>query len=187
MAFGLKLLASALRRFRTADDGGPSVEFVLVFVPFIMLPVAGFEMGLLMTRHAMLERGVDIAIRELRLSTGENIGYDDLRNMICNGAGILPDCTTNVRLEMRTVDLFDAASSGGNNIPSVATCTKVDEPFVLANETFDTGVANEVMVVRACGVFNPILPTFGLGSFLSNFTDGKYRLVSTTAFVMEPA
>ena len=186
MAFGIKKLTSLLRRIRSSEDGGPSVEFVLVFVPFIMLPVAGFELGLLMTRHAMLERGLDMAVRELRLNTSSPTGYEDFRDMLCNAAGILPDCTTNVRLEMRTVDLYDAASGGGNNVPAHASCTRVDEPFDVNEEIFFNGVANEVMVVRACGIFSPMLPTFGIGHFLSNFSDGRYRLVSATAFVMEP-
>ncbi len=186
MAFGLKTLASFIRRFRSSEDGGPTVEFVLVFTPFIMLPVAGFEMGLLMTRHAMLERGLDMAIREVRLNTSITVTETTLKQMLCNAAGVLPDCATNVRLEMRPIDLFHDGNTSSNEIPAEASCTNVNNPFEPARE-FTAGTANEMMVVRACGIFSPMLPTFGLGHFLSNFTDGRYRLVSTTAFVMEPA
>lgn len=186
LTLGVKLLASFLRRFRTSEDGGPTVEFVLVFTPFIMLPVAGFELGLLMTRHAMMERGLDMAIREVRLNTSITVTEDVLKRLICNAAGVLPDCTTNVRLEMRPIDLFHTGDDEDNSIPAEASCTDVNNPTEPSRE-FTAGVSNEMMVVRACGIFSPMLPTFGLGYFLSNFTDGRYRLVSTSAFVMEPA
>ena len=65
MTFAIKTLARFLRLFRRNEDGGPTVEFALIFLPFIILPVSGFELGLLMTRHVMMERGIDMAVREV--------------------------------------------------------------------------------------------------------------------------
>ena len=186
MTFGLKRLMPSLKRFRKSEDGGPTLEFVVVFLPFIIIPVIGFELGLLMTRHGMLERGLSLAVRELRLSTDNVPSYVQFRDSICAGAAILPDCSNNLRLEMRAVDMF-GADPITDVIPVNATCTVVDVPFELANVEFegDQAVPHQLMIVRACGAFSPMLPTFGLGALLSS-DDGLYRVVSSSAFVMEP-
>lgn len=186
MMFGIKTLARFLRLFRRKEDGGPTVEFALVFMPFMILTVSGFELGLLMTRHVMLERGVDMAVREVRLNTGTQINEDQFKTMICNSAGMIDECSTRVRLEMVSVDLRVQASVGASSIPRTASCVDVNNPFALPRN-FVNGTSNEMMVVRACGLFVPMLPEFGLGYFLSRMRgDGFYPLVSTTAFVMEP-
>ena len=49
------------------------------------------------------------------------------------------------------------------------------------------GSQNQVMLLRACGLFEPMLPDFALGWTLSRMEDdGHYRLHATSAFVMEP-
>lgn len=186
MTFAIKTLARFLRLFRREEDGSPTVEFVLVFMPFIILPVSGFELGLLMTRHVMLERGMDMAVREVRLNTGAPLDEDDFKTMVCNSAGIIPNCMTQLRLEMVSINLRDSAGVGDATIPREASCTDVTDPFA-PSRNFQNGMANEMMIVRACGIFSPMLPEFGLGYFLSRMDGGYYRLVSTSAFVMEPA
>ncbi len=187
MKFGLKLIGHALRGFRRKEDGGPSVEFVLVFLPFFILCVSGFELGLLMIRHVMLERGVDMAVREVRINTGAAIDETDFKRMVCNAAGIIPKCMTNLRIEMIAVDMRVNDSVGPVNVPRIASCTDVNDPFMPAS-TFTNGAPNQLMVVRACGLFAPMLPETALGYFLSRIDDNDqyYRLVSATAFVMEP-
>ena len=106
--------------------------------------------------------------------------------MICNAAAILPECMTNLRLELRPIDLRHSGANSDNSIPRHASCTNLDEPFQPARN-FESGVSNEMMIVRVCGKFIPMLPEFGLGYFLSRMDNGYYRLVSTTAFVMEPS
>ncbi len=186
MIFAIKSLARFLRLFRRNEDGSPSVEFVLVFIPFMVLPVSGFELGLLMTRHVMLERGIDMAVREVRLNTGTPVTEAQFKTMVCNTAAILPNCMTTLRLELRPIDLRHSGANSDNSIPRRASCTNLNRPFRPARN-FESGVANEMMIVRACGKFVPMLPEFGLGYFLSRMDSGYYRLVSTTAFVMEPS
>lgn len=166
--------------FRRRDDGGPTIEFVLVFMPFMVLAVSAFELGLLMTRHVMLERGLDMAVREVRLNSGSDLDETDLRTMVCNAAGIIPNCMTQLRLEMRPID-----PDNWSNIPRAASCTNINKPFAAARN-FTNGADNELMIIRACGLFSPMLPEFGLGYFLAQGPQGYYRLVSMTAFVMEP-
>ena len=186
MAFGFKSFGRALRRFRKKDDGGPTVEFVLLFMPVLVISMTGFELGLLMTRHVMLERGLDMAIREVRVNTATSINETQFKTMICNAAGILPNCMQNVRLEMRPIDLRFSGTDSSNEIPRTASCTDVNNPFE-PSRNFSNGQANEMMIVRACGIFKPMLiPGMGVGYQLNEGEQGVYRLVSTSAFVMEP-
>lgn len=120
----IRLIHTFLRRFRRNEDGGPTVEFVVVFVPFIIIFAAAFEMGMMMTRHVMLERGLDMAIREVRLNTSVEVDEEALRTMICNASGLIPDCTNQLKLEMRPVD-----PRNWSNIPREADCVNVDQPF----------------------------------------------------------
>lgn len=176
----IKAIGKFLRLFRRSEDGGPSVEFVLVFTPFMILTVSAFELGLLMTRHVMIERGMDMAVREVRLNTNIAVDEDSLKVMICNAAAIIPDCTNRLKLEMVQVDPRAWA-----DIEEEADCIDVANPF-LPSRNFENGQANEIMVVRACAQLVPMLPETGLGYFLSRQDSGYYRLVSTTAFAMEP-
>jgi len=192
MMFTIKMLGRFLRLFRRKEDGGPTVEFVLVFMPFMVLTFSSFELGLLMIRHVMLERGVSMAAETVALSTSEvnsdpsrEITPDRLKSMVCNSAGILNNCTTQVRIEMRPVDLFTPGSVSASTVPREAPCLDLDNPFDVPDYT--NGQPNELMIVRACGLFTPMLPEFGLGFFLSRMRDdGYYPLTATTAFVMEP-
>lgn len=186
MSFGIKKLGRFLRVFRKKDDGGPTIEFVLLFMPILVITMTGMELGLLMTRHVMLERGMTMATREVALNTGAPINETQFKQMVCNSAGLIPNCMYNLRLEMRPIDMRFQGSNADNSIPRAASCTNISNPFQPAR-TFTSGAANQVMVVRACGLFKPMLmPGMGVGYQLNEGDQGVYRLVSTTAFVMEP-
>lgn len=176
----LGALLRPLRRFRRKEDGSASVEFVVVFPAFMILFVSAFESGLLMTRHVMLERGLDMAVRAVRIGTIDPVTHDQIKTMICNGAGVIPDCMNQVKVEMRPID-----PRAWSNIPLEADCIDRDE----ANNptrNFANGGENQLMVVRACALFDPIFPTTGLGAQLPRKSGGAYALVSSSAFVMEP-
>lgn len=186
MTFGTRKLARFLRRFRKREEGSPTVEFVLLFMPIIVITMTGLELGLLMTRHVMMERGLDMAVREVRLNTGAPINEDQFKQLVCSAAGIIPSCMNNLRLEMRPINMRHQGSNSSNTIPRRASCTDVDSPFEPARN-FTNGSGNEVMVVRACGLFRPMIaPGLGLAHQLNQGPQGFYRLVATTAFVMEP-
>ena len=185
MTFGLKTLGRFLRMFRRSEDGGPTVEFVLVFTPFMLLTVSAFELGLLMTRHVMLERGLTMAVREVRINTSTQITEDQFKTMICNAAGIIPNCTTQLRLEMVVVSMMDQNAMGNSTIPRTASCVNQNKPFLPARN-YQNGLSGQMMIVRACARLVPMLPDTALGYFLSRMDSGYYRIVSTSAFVMEP-
>ncbi|MFZ7093218.1 TadE/TadG family type IV pilus assembly protein [Primorskyibacter sp. 2E233] len=168
------------RRFRSEEDGNATVEFAVYFTVFFLLLAAGVEIAYMNLRHAMLERGVDLATREIRLSTGHIPTYEEVRGMICEKATILDDCANNLRLEMVQVDPRDFTSA-----PVDADCQNaVQDPHPVRN--FVPGQDNELMLVRACLKYKPMLPTTSLGKKLNKDAEGYAQMVVTSAFVQEP-
>lgn len=146
-------------RFRKNEDGSSSVEFVILFPVFIVLVATSIEVGLVMTRQVMLERGTDLAVRAIRLGTTSPgpVGADQITNMICSTAGIIPDCVNQVKVEMRPIDPRNLTL-----IPTVADCRDRDDPAVPARE-ITPGTQNQLMVLRVCALIDPFFPTVGLG------------------------
>lgn len=176
----VRKIRSGLSRFRKDQDGSATVEFAMVFPIYIVLLMSAFESGMLMTRQAMLERGVDMAVRNVRIGVMSPVDHDTLLKSICANAGIIPSCETEVKIEMRRVDLTDWAG-----FPNTADCIDRDD-YALPLEEFQAGGANELMVIRVCALFDPVFPTLGLGKQLPRESQDAYALISSSAFVIEP-
>jgi hypothetical protein len=43
-----------------------------------------------------------------------------------------------------------------------------------------------MMILRACHLFDPYFPTFGLGEFIPRQSGDAYALISTSSYVVEP-
>ncbi|TMV08036.1 pilus assembly protein [Ruegeria sediminis] len=176
----IRHILKATRRFARKENGTATVEFVMVYPAIIALMLSGVELGFVVLHHAMLERAVDLTVRDIRLGTGTNPKHDELKDTICERAIFINDCKANLRLEMIRQDPFAAIT-----IPEEPDCTDTSEE-VKPVRTFVNGQSNELMVLRACAKINPIFPTSILGAQLSDNTDGQYALTATTAFVQEP-
>jgi hypothetical protein len=180
----IKLL-NTLRRFRRAERGNVTVEFALVFPVFIMILTSSIEMGVITIRQTLLERGLDIAMREVRVGTGANYSHDQVRAMICDGAAIFDDCEENLRLEMipnnprnytqlpSTVDCVQHGAGGSEALNPV--------------RSFTAGQSNELVIVLACMLYDPIVPTSQLALERTTDQNGKSALVvAVSAFTQEP-
>ena len=173
-------LKKRLRRFRSDEDGNATVEFAIVFPAFMFLVVAGVEIGMVTLNHVMLERAVDLTVRDIRLGTGNAFQHDQIKTTICNRAQFIDDCEDNLRLEMIPQD-----PRAGLTIPDEPDCTDRTEEARPVRE-FKNGQSNQLMVLRACVKITPMIPTSGIGKKLSNNPEGQYALTATTAFVQEP-
>jgi len=171
-------LSSKLRRLRRDKSGAASVEFVLVAPVYLAIMFSMFEAGWLMTQSMMLERALDITVRDLRLGVQTDVSHDNFKTIICDNASIIKDCEANVLLEM--VPINSAA-----DVPTTTICrdrsSNVD-PVV----SFSTGARSEIMYLRACVVIDPLIPGMGLGLHLPLDETGGFALVSYSAFVNEP-
>lgn len=173
-------LTKFLRRFRGSESGTASLEFVLVAPFFLGLMMFSIEMGFLTMRATVLERGLDIAVREVRLGTGTAPQHDDIKRIICDNTVIVSDCENNLRLEMSPADIRNFSA-----LDETADCTDQAEPAKPVRQ-FVPGQQNELMLLRACLRYNPLFPQQILGSRLVNDSNGQASLIATTAFVQEP-
>jgi len=170
-----------LRDLRQKEDGTATIEFAIVFPIIMTMFLAAFEVGLLMTRQVTLERAVDMTIRDLRLGNIVAPTQDSLRARICANARIIPECMTNLMIEMRPIDTNTWTPLGTD-----VTCKERSEdldPLVSLNP----GVQHELILVRVCSVIEPWFPTTKLGVALHNDTLGGYALAASSAFVNEPS
>jgi hypothetical protein len=174
------MFTSRLKRLWRDDEGTATVEFAIVFPFFISLFLSSVELGMITLRHTMLERGLDLAVRDIRLSTGTAPQHDDIKTQICDYAGLIPNCGSTLRLEMVQVDL-----RGSVALPTDVDCVDTSEP-VEPVRSFVNGQENEMMILRACVKFDPIFPTSGLGKQLQVDGAGQAALVAMSAFVQEP-
>ena len=169
-----------LRRFLREEGGNASVEFVLVFPAYLALMLMSIELGFVTLRHTLLERGLDIAVREVRLGTGTAPQHDEIKDLICQNSLMIRDCATTLRLEMRSADI-----RAFNSLDTTADCTDAAEPTKPVKQ-FVNGQQNQLMLLRACLRFDPLFPDDALGSALTKDASGQSSIVSMTAFVQEP-
>lgn len=176
----MRLFKKRRDRFLRDESGNATVEFVLVFPVYLALMLMSIEMGFITLRHTLLERGLDIAVREIRLGTGTAPQHDDIKDIICENALMIRDCDANLRLEMRAADIRSFATLG-----SPIDCTDSAEPSKPVKE-FTPGQQNQLMLLRACLRFDPLFPDDALGSALVTDSSGQSSVYTMTAFVQEP-
>lgn len=175
---------SWLARFRRNEDGATSIEFALMMPLFFLLFTMAFEVGLLSVRQVMLEHGLNETVRQVRLGTIRDPEHEILIDEVCEAASIIPDCKNQLRLEMipATVtslnpsDITDGLRCRDRSVPD-------SDPLLAFT---NTGGNNDLMVLRACALFDPLLPLLGIGKEIPKQSGDGYALFAVTSYVLEP-
>jgi TadE-like protein len=176
MAF-MKRLSRAFRR----EEGTSTVEFVLC-VPVLMTTfMMSLESGMFMIKSVMLDRAVDLTVRELRTGDIADPSSTTLKAMICENAVILSGCYDSIMLELAPIN-----ETTWSMPTTEVTCINRDEA-VQPVLTMDTGGGSEIMLVRVCVLVDALFPTTGLGEKLVRGSSGEIGLVAVSAFVNEPS
>lgn len=178
-----RTLRNALARFARGEAGTAAIELCFTLPVVMFLFIASAESGLYMTRLIMLERSVDMTMRDLRLGLIDNPTHATLKTEICSHTSILPDCENNLRLELVPVSTTTWTFPAGR-----VQCVDRDEE-IQAAITFNPGVDNDLMLVRACMIQDAMFPGAQIGEGLAYEGDaaGGYALISVNAFVNEPS
>lgn len=181
----IRTMLSRTRSFFRKDDGNTTVEFILVVPIYLSILMMSIELGLVTLRTTMLERGLDMAVRDIRLGTGtfsndSAVLHNDIKQAICDNALIILDCQKNLKLEMSPADI--RVFSSLDTSPDCTDKAVTGEPVY----NITPGQQNELMLLRACLKYNPLFPEEFLGSNLAKDTSGQVSIISTTAFVQEP-
>jgi hypothetical protein len=175
----IRLLTHLWQNFRK-EDGTASIEFVFAIPVLMVVFMASCESGYFMVRHVMLERAVDMTMRDLRLGLLGNISHDDLRTLMCSRAVVLHNCSTNLKIELTPISTATWA------LPTAApTC--IDRSIAIEPvTTFVRGGGSEPVIVRVCVRQNAMFPSTGVGLGLQQDAQGGYALVARSVFVNEP-
>ena len=176
----IRFLRNRLARFRRDDGGNASIEFVIIVPVFIALLVFSIELSLITLRHALLERGLDLTVRQIRLGYAIPPDHPTIKNMVCDFSKLGGNCRENLRLEMKPVDIRAYAS-----LDPIPDCTDAAEPTKPVRK-FDPGQTNQLMLLRACLTYSPLMPEATLGRALAKDSSGQAAVVSMAAFVQEP-
>lgn len=179
--------------FARSEEGSATLEFVIWFPLFWALFMWSFEQGMYLVRQIALDRGLDLTVRDLRLGAFDElidpklsslqqtlVLHTAVKERVCQLAPLIPDCPSQVKLEMRVIDPRNW-SMLGNDVD----CVDGADPGRPAIE-FMPGQSNDLMVIRACALFDPYFPTSGLGARLEKVSTGSYALVSIATFAIEP-
>lgn len=190
----IRTFARMTRAFRRGEDGNMTIEFVIVLPLIFSIFMMSFESGLLMMRSVMLERAVDMTMRELRLGQIPIANPTDmsveLKKRICARTVIIANCTTAVRIEMLPVNM--AVWNMPTTTPGCVDRTQA----VQVAEDFTIGGQHELMLTRVCALQRAIFPTLGLGDQFVGLGKGltggqtggfgEYGLIVMSSFVNEP-
>ena len=173
-------LASRLRRWLLEESGNATIEFVIVVPVVFMMFASSMESGVHSIRQVLLDRALDLTVRDVRVGFLPSPTHEELTARMCEYSLIIPNCKQDVRLEMIVADPRD-----WKPISASVSCRDREEEdppeITLAN-----GANNELMILRACVLFDPVLPGGGLGRKLEVVEGTGYAITSTLAYVLEP-
>ncbi|MGA0539409.1 TadE/TadG family type IV pilus assembly protein [Neotabrizicola sp. VNH66] len=182
MSTGSALLRG-LRRLWRREDGNASIEFAIALPATLMIFMASVEAGYYMIRHVMMERGLDLVMRDYRLGRYPQITHSQLRTLVCNATPILRNCERDLKVWVSPINTTTWSVN-----TSAFYCG--DGNGTLNAQTTGTvlnGGANQPMFVRICTLQNPIFPTTGIGLELrADSRTGGYQLAAATVVVNEP-
>lgn len=177
----MKTLARHLRALWRREDGTSTMEFTLMVPAFMLIFMASFESGMLMVRHTMLERAVDMTMRELRLGHFVNPTHASLKADICSHTVIIANCNDVLKLSLEPINTTTWALP--DNTPTCVDRAAAVQPVTEVNP----GGAEEIMLVRVCAITDALFPTTGIGLDLAIDGQGGYGIYTETAFVNEPS
>ena len=172
-------MTNALYRFANDENGSTTTEFVIVFPLIMWFVMTIFETGFIATRMVMLEHGMDMASREIRLGSLAVSTHEGLRQTICDHSQILINCDRDLIVEVVEMDLNSAYPQ---NQPNCIDRTGDIAPTI----SFTPGERSKIMFVRACMIIDPLLPGHGITLGLPRDNTGGFQLVAYTAFMNEP-
>jgi hypothetical protein len=171
---------ASLKRFTQEEDGTSTIEFLFVFPIIFTTFLATFESGFYTLRFVMLDRALDMTVRELRLGIIAAPAMAKIKQSICAKGQLIGDCENALTLELTPVDTATWVFPTGTvecrdrGLPP--------KPVVEPN----LGVENQVMLIRVCLAGNPMFPTAPIAANMVQSSVGDYFITAVSAFVNEP-
>ncbi len=174
-----------LRRLWRREDGTATIEFVFCIPVTLMIVMASMESGLYMVRSALMERGLDLVMREFRLGRMAKMDYTQIRDKMCEYTIYVADCKNNLKVWIQPINTFTW------ELPDASSIYCGDRNFPLTSPPIPGSAAatgsNDIVLVRVCALEDPIFPSTPFAMRLrKDSTTGQYELTSATVVVTEP-
>ncbi len=180
----MRRISSLFRSWATRQDGAITVEFVVI-VPFVLtLFFASVDTGVTMLRKVMLDRGVDLAVREVRLGNVPSDGSVTMAQLICDRTILFSDCINSISVEMQPVD---TATFTGLDAPIRCIDREQNITPAVSFNPGSGGSAQELMLIRVCVAADPFIRLTGFLNSLPINPDGQYVIAAVGIFVNEPS
>ena len=162
------------------QTGTATVEFVIVFPMFMIIFIAMYESSMLLTRQVLLERSLDLVVRDLRInSDGSVITAEELRSQICDNTLLLSQCESGLILELTEIPTTYATPDAD------APCVNRAED-ISPNAAWNLGGRDQLMLIRACYASEQMLAISGVGMRLARDASGSALMMASSIFVNEP-
>ena len=174
------LSRSLIRFLRRDTRGAAAIEFALVVPILLAIIFSTLEAGWIMVQTIMLDRALDMTVRELRIGSFVDPTQEKMRDSICDKAVVLADCRNTLALELIPI-------AGSSSYPTDAARCLDRSTDIEPALRFNPGRRTEMVFVRACYVVAPLTPRFALGLLLTKDANGDVRLISKSGFVNEPS
>jgi Flp pilus assembly protein TadG len=164
-------------RLRKDRRGAVMVEFALLMLPFLILVFGIFEVGLVIWGGLELDNATNDAARLVRTGQAQSGKFDAnrLKQEVCAHVSLLFDCTSKLRLDVRTFTSFASMTA-----PQPLTA----QGNFQQNFSFQMGGAQEIVLMSAYYEW-PLLNIVSSMS-LSNMASGNRLLQASAAFQNEP-
>ena len=171
-----------LRSSALAETGTATLEFLVLMPVMFFFLANSVETTTILARSGLLDRALDITMRDLRLGRLEGATFEQFRAEFCDNAIGVPDCMNAVSIELRPLNPVNVAE-----MSTAVECRDRSENIAPAVDPVQAGRANQVMLVRVCASYEPMFPAyFGVGAAMPKDPNGDYRLVSLSSYVREP-
>lgn len=174
------LALASFKRFARQEDGTSTIEFLLIFPIIFTTFIATFEAGFFTMRYVMLDRGLDMTVREMRLGLIAAPAMARIKQSICAKGQLIGNCEAALNIQLTSVNTTTWAFPTGRI--ECRDFGQAPNPVVEPN----LGVENEVMLIRACLVGRPMFPTAVMAANMARSSVGDYFVTATSAFVNEP-
>lgn len=174
-----QVLQTYWRRLR-ASDGSSTVEFVIWFPLFMTLFLTSFELSFYGMRSMMLERALDMTVRDLRLGISRPANIEDFKEKVCEKTLLFRNCKDEISLDLRLVDQLSW------NLPQ-GPIPCVDRANDLKPATsYAPGGGGDLLLVRACLIRDPFFGTTPYVMGLPRDESGGVSIVAVSTYVNEP-
>jgi Flp pilus assembly protein TadG len=172
-----------IRKYLLREDAATTVEFVVLFPIVLLVFFIAAENVVVNLKTTILDRALDLTVRELRLGLIESPTQTSIKTLVCQRMGSPAGCSSDLVLEM-TVGSF--SSSGNVVLPSPTTACNNNSVSINPVVAFISGGSNDLVFVRACYTVDVTMPmTVGPVS-ASDAMGTEHRLISTAVFMNEP-